>query len=103
MSRNIFLTFVILLPLTINFPFGAAATPTNTLTIMPEDCRILVGEEMSLTFDGVIPPNTVVSWDVSHGGITAVLPGLTAVFVAPPNPGVVTVSISLSPAVPGMQ
>ena len=103
MSRNIVLTLVLLLSFTINFPSSAEAMPTNTLTILPKDCRIPVGEEMPLTLDGFIPPHTVVSWNVNEGGITSVLPGLNAIFVAPSKPAVVTISVSLSPAVPGMQ
>jgi hypothetical protein len=102
MSRNIVLIVALLLLLSINIPTSAVAMPTDTLTILPEDCRILAGKELSLTLDGTIPPNTSVSWDASSGGVMSVLPGWNAVFVAPPETTVVTISVSISPASPGL-
>lgn len=103
MSRNIALLFALLLLLSISIPSSAGAMPTNTLTILPGDCRTLVGEELPLTLDGDIPPNTIVRWGVNSGGITSMLTGSDAVFIAPPTPMVVTISVSLSPAKPGME
>ena len=102
MSRNVVLIVALLLLLSINIPTSAVAMPTDTLTILPEDCRILAGKELSLTLDGVIPPDTSVSWDVSSGGVTSMLPGGNAVFVAPAETTVVTISVSISPARPGL-
>ena len=103
MPRNIVLIVALLLPFSINIPSSAAAMPTNTLAILPGDCRIRVGQELPLTLDGFIPPNTTVNWDVTSGGITSVLPGWNAIFVAPSKPTVVTISVSISPAMPGME
>jgi len=103
MSRKIVLTVALLLLLVISFSSSAGAMPTNTLTILPKDCQISAGEELSLTLEGRLPPNAVVSWDVNDGGITAVLPGLDAVFVAPGHPAVVTVTVSISSDVPGLE
>lgn len=102
MFRNVVLIVALLFLLSINIPSSAVAMPTNTLTILPEDCRTLAGKELLLTLDGAIPPGTNVTWDVSSGGITAMLPGQDAVFVAPLETEMVTISVSISPTVPGM-
>lgn len=103
MSRNIALTVALLFSFLINIPSRAVAMPANTLTILPADCTTLVGKEVPLTLDGFVPPNTVVGWAVSDGGITSVMPGLNAVFIAPANPMVVTISVSISHGVPGRE
>jgi hypothetical protein len=103
MSRNVVLIVALLLALSIDLPSSAVAMPTDTLTILPEDCKILAGKELSLTVDGVIPSNTTINWDASDGGITSVLPGSDAIFIAPFKSTVVTISVSISPAVPGME
>jgi len=103
MSRKIVLSFSLLLLFTINFPSRAGAMPTNTLTILPQDCRILAGEELPLTLDGSLPPDAAIRWDVDDGGVTSMLPGLNAIFIAPSEPEVVTISVSISSAVPGVQ
>ena len=77
--------------------------PTNSLTILPEDCKILAGKELPLSLDGVIPSNTTINWDASEGGITSVLPGSEAIFIAPFKSTVVTISVSISPAMPGTE
>jgi hypothetical protein len=103
MSRNVVLIVAVLLALSINLPSSAVAMPTSSLTILPEDCKILAGKELSLTLDGVIPSNTTISWDASDGGITSVLPGSEAIFIAPFKSTLVTISVSISPAVPGTE
>ena len=100
MSRNVVLIVAILLALSV-IPSSAVAMPTNSLTILPEECKILAGKELSLTLDGTLPSNTTIIWDASEGGITSVLPGTEAIFVAPYESTVVTISVSMSPAAPG--
>lgn len=103
MSRNIALIFVITLALPILTTYGATVIPDSLFTILPRDCQVEVDEELHLTLYGVLPKNVVVSWDVDQGGITSVLPGRDAVLVAPSTPTIVTVSVSLSPQIPGMR
>jgi hypothetical protein len=95
MSRNIALIIALSLLLSLNLPTSASAMRTNTLTILPEDCRMLAGEEMILTLDGSIPPNAVIRWDVDKGGIVSTPPDLNAIFVAPLESEVVTISVSV--------
>lgn len=103
MPRNVVLIAVLLLSLPIIAPSSAVAMPANTLTILPADCKLLVGQELLLTIDGFIPPSAKVTWDVSRGGITSMLPGQEAILVAPSEPMVVTISVSISSAVPSKE
>jgi hypothetical protein len=102
MYRNIALLFVITVALPIVTAYGATVIPSSVFTIFPRECQLAVNEELSLTLYGLLPKNVVVSWDVDQGGITSVLPGRDAVLVAPSVPTVLTVSVSISPEVPGL-
>lgn len=102
MYRTIALIVVITLALPIAAAFGNLAIPARPLTILPEDCQLPIQGEMLLTLDGFIPSEAVVSWDVDQGGISYVLPGREAVLVAPSIPTVITVTASISPAIPGL-
>lgn len=103
MYRTIALIVVITLALPIAAAFGNLAIPARPWTILPEDCELPVDGEMLLTLDGSITSEAVVSWDVDKGGISYVLPGREAVLVAPSIPTVITVTASISPAIPGLQ
>ena len=103
MSRNILLITVLVLLLSTSIPSSVVAMPTHTPIILPDDCRILAGKEMQLTLDGFLPPNGTVSWNVTMGAITSVMPGRDATFVAPSRSSVVTISAFISPALPGME
>jgi hypothetical protein len=103
MTRNAALIFVIssLLPLLVAWETLAART--DTVRILPQDCTIRVGEQLSLTLEGDLPSDVKVRWDADSGAIISVLPGRDALFFAPSSPATVTVSVSLSPGVPGME
>lgn len=103
MSRNVVLIVAILLSFSINLPSSAVAMPTDTFTILPEDCKVLAGKEVSLTLDGAIPPDTTIQWEASDGGITSMLRGSEAIFIAPFKSALVTISVFLSPAIPGVE
>lgn len=62
-----------------------------------------VNQQMPLTLDGTIPPNAVVTWDANAGSISFAPPGLNALFTAPSQPTVVTISISISSGTPSVQ
>jgi hypothetical protein len=76
-------------------------TITSDVTILPENCRVLVGEELPLELAGSIPSSAAVTWDVDYGGIGSVLPGMDAVLVAPSTPTIVTVSATIWPTLSG--
>lgn len=82
---------------------GSVATPTNSVTILPRDCRMLVNEQMPMALDGLVPPNAVISWQANSGSIVSAAPGLNALFFAPVMPAVVTISVSISSGTPSMQ
>lgn len=102
MLRTIALIVVISLAIPIAFAFGNLAIPARPLTILPEDCELPVDGEMLLTLDGHLPSDAVVTWDVNQGGIGSILPGREAVLVATSAPAVITVTASISPAIPGL-
>jgi len=102
MHRNIVLIFLFSLSLPVIVACGGTVS-LSPVTILPEDCHLIVKQEMSLTLDGFIPPQAIVRWDVDQGDITFVLTGLDAVFVAPSEPTVVTISASVTPEVPGIK
>lgn len=82
---------------------GDVATTTNTVTLLPKDCRMQVNQRMPLTLDGVVPPNAVVQWDTDAGSISFAPPGLNALFTAPPQPTVVTISVTISSGTPSIR
>ena len=96
MTRNAALIFMILLTLPIITACGSHVTPFAPVTILPEDCHLFVNEELSLTLDGFIPPHAVIRWVADQGDITFVVQRLDAVFVAPPEPAVVTISATVT-------
>lgn len=100
MSRNTALIVAILVLFSIVPPSGVVAMPANTLTILPQDCTVRAGEELPLLLEG-FSPDMVVHWNVDRGGITSMLPGSDAIFVAPPEAGLVMISVSISSAAPG--
>lgn len=101
MSRKITLIFSASLFFTA--ACGNVATPTNTVAIQPRDCKMLVNQTLPFTLDGSIPPNSVVNWEANAGGISFASPGLNALFTAPSQPAVVTISVTISSGTPSVQ
>lgn len=103
MPRNISLLVFLSLLLPGVAACGNVATPTNSVTILPKDCRMTVNEQMPLTLDGLIPPNGVITWEADGGSIISAAPGLNALFIAPSQPAIVTVAVSISSGTPGVE
>lgn len=82
---------------------GNVATPTNAVTLLPKDCRLLVNEQMPFALDGLVPPNAVITWEASAGSIISAPPGLNALFIAPGQPALVVISVSISSGTPSVQ
>ena len=101
MFRNFAIIAVLTLVLSIVPASGPVTAQSDIMTIMPEDCRILAGEEQSLELRGHLPANAVVTWDADYGSVASVLPGSTAVLVAPATPSVITVYATISDTKPG--
>lgn len=100
-------TVRVLVLITLLVPFIAAcgdvATPNNTVTIIPKDCRLLVNEQMPMTLNGIIPPNAVISWESDAGSVVSSAPGLNALLFAPPQPTVITITVSISSGTPSVE
>ena len=103
MPRNVVLTIVILLSLLTTAPSGRVALLAKPVSILPKDCTLFAGEEIPLTLEGSVPSHAIVHWEASSGGIIAMLPERNALFVAPSQPAIVTISVSVSPAIPGLK
>jgi hypothetical protein len=101
MFRNFTLITILVLALSIVPASGALTNQNSTLTIEPEDCRVLAGQELSLELGGSVPSNAVVTWNVDYGTVASVLPGTSAVLVAPATPSVVTVYVTITGTKPG--
>jgi|WetSurMetagenome_2_1015567.scaffolds.fasta_scaffold857617_1 hypothetical protein len=101
MFRNIALIIVLSLVLVIVPACRPVTAQNGMVTILPEDCRILAGDELSLEIDGSLPSNAVVTWDVDYGTVASVLPGSSAILVAPSTPAVITVYATISGTKPG--
>lgn len=62
-----------------------------------------INQQMPFTLDGIISPNAVISWEANAGSISFAPPGLNALFTAPSQPTVVTISVTISSGTPSMQ
>ncbi len=82
---------------------ASVATPTNAVTVLPRDCRMLVNEQMPLALDGLVPPNAVINWESSAGSIVSAPPGLNALFIAPSQPAIAIISVSITSGTPSVQ
>jgi hypothetical protein len=101
MFRIIALTAVLFLLLSIVPASGPVTIQNDILTILPEDCEILVGEELLLKLSGPLPSNAVVTWDVDYGAVASILPGTNAVLIAPALPSTITIYATISDTKPG--
>ena len=100
MFRNFALITVLLLVLSIVPASAPFTTQNNLLTILPEDCSLLVGEALPLKLSGHLPSNAVVTWDADNGAVASVLPGSSAILVAPGKTSIVTVYATISDTKP---
>lgn len=101
MVHNIALITVLTLALSIVTASEPITTQSSMITILPEDCRILVGQELHLELSGSLPSEAVVTWDVDYGEVVSLLPGSSAVLIAPTTPTVITVYATITGATPG--
>ena len=101
MFRNVALIIILSLVLSIVPASEPISNQNGILTILPEDCRVLVGQELSLELAGSVPSNAIVTWDVDFGTVASVLPGSNALLVAPKTPAVITIYATISDTKPG--
>ena len=101
MVHNIALITVLTLALSIVTASEPITSQSSMVTILPEDCRILPGQELHLELSGPLPSKAVVTWDVDHGEVVSLLPGSSADLIAPITPTVITVYATITGAAPG--
>ncbi len=103
MSRNVVLVIAVSLSFLGAAACGTVSTPDGTVTVLPKDCRVKVGEQMPLTLNGLIPPNAMITWEASAGSIISAPPALNALFIAPPEPTIVTITVTISSGTPSIE
>ncbi len=101
MFRNFALIAVLTLVLSIIPASGSVSAQNEIFTIMPEDCSILAGQELSLELKGSLPSQAVVTWQVDYGTVASVLPGSNAMLVAPNTPSIITIYATVTDTKPG--
>ena len=101
MYRNFALVFVVSLALSLVAASEPIPTQSTTIAILPEDCKMPVGGELLLELSGPLPSDAVVHWDVDYGEVAFLLPGSSAVLVAPAAPGVMSVYVTITGTAPG--
>jgi hypothetical protein len=101
MFRNIALIAVISITLSMVTASAPVTPQSGIVTILPEDCRILAGEALTLELSGPLPSEAVVTWDVDYGEVVYLLPGSNVVLIAPATPSVITVYATITGTKPG--
>jgi hypothetical protein len=101
MYRNIALITVLSLALSSLSASGPLISQSGMVTILPEDCRLLAGEELLLELSGSLPSEAVVKWSVNYGEVVYLLPGSNAILIAPTTPSVITIYATITGTKPG--
>jgi hypothetical protein len=81
---------------------GTQSTPDGTVNVLPKDCRMKVGEQIPLTLNGLVPPNAMITWEASAGSLISAPPALNALFIAPPEPTIVTITVTITSGTPSV-
>lgn len=68
--------------------------------ILPTQCDLSIGEQISLTLDGHIADNAIIVWQADRGSIAFTGQGLNAVYTAPQTPGDVNISAIITSGTP---
>ncbi|HET9913745.1 MAG TPA: lamin tail domain-containing protein [Anaerolineales bacterium] len=103
MSRNVIFVIAVSLSFLGVAACGTVSTPDGAVTILPKDCRIKVGEQIPLTLNGLVPPNAMITWEASAGSLISAPPALNALFIAPPEPTIVTITVTISSGTPSIE
>ncbi len=72
--------------------------PKPSFKILPDECELQPGETIAFSLQGAQPPgNLKYEWNsVPAGALVSLQEGVTAEFTAPPEPGMVTVRVTVS-------
>ncbi len=72
----------------------------NQVGILPTQCALTVGGQVTLTLDGHISDNAVIIWQADRGSVAFTGQGLNAVYTAPQTPGDVNISAIITSGTP---
>lgn len=103
MSRNAIFVIAVSLLFLGAAACGTVSTPDGTVTVLPKDCSMKVGEQIPLTLNGLVPPNAMITWEASAGSLISAPPALNALFMAPPEPAIVTITVTISSGTPSIE
>ncbi len=78
----------------------AGGSQTVSVSILPFDCVVPPNGQVTLTLSGQIPAGTHIAWEASAGNIVWAGQGLTATFIAPPEPGTATITVRFEAGTP---
>lgn len=76
------------------------ATAAGQVTILPTQCTVKVGEQVTLALDGHIADNAIIVWQADRGSIAFTGQGLNAVYTAPSTPGDSNISAIITSGTP---
>ena len=101
MSDNrIHQTFVLLVLALLLTSCASQSASAGQIGILPTQCTLEVGGQMTLALDGHISDNALVVWQADRGSITFTGQGLNAVYTAPQTPGDVNISAIITSGTP---
>lgn len=76
------------------------ATAAGQVGILPTQCALNVGGQVSLALDGHIADNAIIVWQADRGSIAFTGQGLNAVYTAPQTAGDVNISAIITSGTP---
>lgn len=79
---------------------GCGSSLPNQVDILPADCTLEPGSEMTLALDGHISDNAIVTWQADRGSVAFTGQGLNVVYTAPQTPGDVNISAIITSGTP---
>ncbi len=90
MMRFVFLLFWILFLVSCG---GFPTTSNGGPSIVPQQCKLAPGQSISLSVEGIVPPNARITWQATEGTIVQAPAGYTATYTAPAKVGVYRITV----------
>lgn len=79
---------------------GTQTASAGQVGIVPTQCVLKVGAQVSLSLDGQIADNAIIVWQADRGSVAFTGQGLNAVFTAPQTPGDANISAIITSGTP---
>lgn len=99
MKHHHFFRILVICALLLTGCAGPAAA-AGQVGILPTQCALIVGEQVSLALDGRIADNAIVVWSADRGSVAYTGQGLNAVYTAPQTTGDVNISAIITSGTP---